>query len=211
MSYLPRTCIKIDVFPLRKSRTNCRKSDIFINCVLSVRRSSAWWFSCHLLSSQSDLRPDWGCFISPPAWVKSDQTSLLARCCFTVRHTRCRWHESEAAASPPAHSRLTVSIQSRGCANEKVCGGKIRPSLLAGLWSVLFFQVQVGPDIFSLCICAGSGLSYPLHLHIKAHFFISIKGLNGNFPAKQKSNVPLFVAFWRCICCPSAFLHKDAS
>lgn len=58
--------------------------------------------------------------------------------------------------------------------NEKVCRGKT--SLLAGLWSVLIFQARLVLHIFSQRICAGSGVSFRLHLHIKAPFLFPSKG-----------------------------------
>lgn len=71
------------------------------------------------------------------------------------------------------------------------------------------FSGSDGPGhLFSTHMCRKWAFLPPA-LAYQSPLFISIKGLNSNFPAKQKSNIPLFVAFWRCICCPSAFLHKD--
>lgn len=139
----------------------------------------------------------------------SDQKSLLADC----------W---QAAASllvvrgtGGTGRRPTCSQQSHSddpiralCNEKKVCRGKV--SLLAGLWSVLILQARLVLKIFSRHICAGSGVSFRLHLHIKAHFFFPSKGRIVIFLQSRNSAFLCMWFFWLCICCPSAFFNKGA-
>lgn len=93
----------------------------------------------------------------------------------------------EAAASPPAHSRLTVSIQSRHCANEKVWREN---QALSPCWALkrAVFSGSDGPGhLFSTHMCRKWAFLPPA-LAYQSPLFISIKGPNGNFSAKQKSN-----------------------
>lgn len=134
-------------------------------------------------------------------WSDEPAGVLLLHC---ATHASTGGASLEAAASPPAHSRRSNQeiVQMKWCV-----GGKWS---LSPCWPLkrAVFSGSVGPGhLFSMQVCRKWAF-LPSALAYQSPFFISIKALNGNFPAKLKFNI--FVAFWKCICCPSAFLSKDA-
>lgn len=84
----------------------------------------------------------------------------------------------QSTCSQQSHSDDTIEA----LCIKKVCRGKI--TLLAGFWSM---------HIFSQLICAGSGVSFRLHLQIKAHFLFPSKGRMVIF---LQSRNPAFLCMW---------------
>lgn len=200
------------VFPLRESSTNLlqKRWHFYRLHARSVRRSSAWWLWCRL-SSQSDLRPRW-MFYFPARlckeWSDEPAGALLLHCATHAVQVARVWRQRRVHL-------LTAVSQCRSnqdaVETKKCVEGKSVPLSFPG-FEACFFQARLVPDIFYLCICAGSGLSYPLHLHIKAKFL---------FPSKDwmviflQSRNPTFLYLWpfedACAALQLSFTKKPVS